>query len=246
MLTLAGWAVALVGASLALIVWRELSMRMEAVARACHELRGPITAARLGLQLGARTGQLSSERLRALDLELGRASLALQDLTGLGVEAASRAAGLREPVDVPALLADSVEAWKATAQAAGASIEVTWSGAPAAVLGDRFRLAQATGNLIANALEHGGSTVLVCGRLSRGRVRIEVIDDGPGLSALVDHLARRARHRAGRRGRGLAIATEIVRAHGGRLSGAPSGRGARLVIDLPSVTRENEAGEPAG
>ena len=54
---------------------------MEAVARACHELRGPLAAARLGLELGVRVGELSPAQLRALELELGRASLALDDGT---------------------------------------------------------------------------------------------------------------------------------------------------------------------
>src|ERR1700730_12880311 len=85
---LSGWAAAGLAA---LIAWRVLGWRMEAVARACHELRGPLTAARLGLELGAREGSLTSARLAAIDLELARASLALDDLaspraTGVGVE----------------------------------------------------------------------------------------------------------------------------------------------------------------
>ena len=46
--------------------WRALTGRMENVARACHELRGPLTAARLGLQLGERVGELSPARMRAV------------------------------------------------------------------------------------------------------------------------------------------------------------------------------------
>src|SRR5207253_667336 len=72
-----GWMAASAAALAALIVRRSLDVRMEAVARACHELRGPLAAAQLGLELGVRVGELSPAQLRALDLELGRASLAL-------------------------------------------------------------------------------------------------------------------------------------------------------------------------
>ena len=81
---MAGWVAAgLAGASM-LVVRRSLGSRMEAVARACHELRGPLTAARLGLSFGERSGELSPDRLRAIDTELGRATLALQDLADVG------------------------------------------------------------------------------------------------------------------------------------------------------------------
>ncbi len=76
-----GWIAAAVLTALWLAVQRVLDARMEAVARACHELRGPIGAARLGLELGSRAGTLSAEQLRAIDSELGRATLALDDLT---------------------------------------------------------------------------------------------------------------------------------------------------------------------
>ena len=82
------------------------------------------------------------------------------------------------------------------------------------VRGDRVRLAQALGNLLANALEHGAGTVEVAARTLSGRVRIEVSDEGGGLPAPVADLARRPRAGRGRRGRGLAIASEIAARHG--------------------------------
>jgi signal transduction histidine kinase len=223
-------------------VWRALAGRMESVARACHELRGPLTAARLGLQLGARTGELSPARLRAIDLELGRAALALEDLD------IARTRGVHpwrapEPVDLEQLLSDSAEASRAAAAARGVELQAGWSGGPARVWGDRLRLAQATGNLIANAIEHGRGPVEVRGRADRGRARIEVIDTGPGLPAPVAELARRPHRGRGARGRGLAIATAIATAHGGRIAAAPCRRGARLVLELPAIA---ERPAPAG
>ena len=233
-LSLGGWLAAS-GAGLAVGgVWRALTGRMETVARACHELRGPLTAARLGLQLGASTGELSPARLRAIDLELGRAALALEDLDGVrtrGLVAWRRL----EPVDLSELVADSVEAWRPSAQARGVELRALWTGCSALVFGERLRLAQAIGNLIANAIEHGGEMVEVRGCGHVGRARIEVIDAGPGLPAPVAELARRPQRGRGRRGRGLAIAAAVVASHGGRLVAAPARKGARLVVELPAV-----------
>jgi signal transduction histidine kinase len=86
---------------------------------------------------------------------------------------------------------------------------------------------------VANAIEHGHGPVEVRGRASGKRVRIEVIDCGPGLPAPVAELARLARAGRGRRGRGLAIAAEIAARHGGRLSAAPSAQGGRVALELP-------------
>jgi signal transduction histidine kinase len=230
-----GWLVATVAVFSGLVVRRSSELRMEAVARACHELRGPLAAARLGLELGVRVGELSPAQLRALDLELGRASLALDDLAAAGLHA--RDGRARHQVDVAELLGDSVEAWRVPAAARGAELAFEWSGVPARVWGERLRLAQATGNLIANAIEHGGGKISVRGSLTseRHRVRIEVVDAGPGLPAPVAELARRPRGGRGFRGRGLAIAATIAHDHGGRLAAAPCDRGARLVLELPAV-----------
>jgi signal transduction histidine kinase len=237
MLALGGWVLAFSGCGLAAAMLRERSSRREAIARACHELRGPLAAVRLGVHLGTRTGQLSGERLRAIELELGRASLALGDLECARFSS-TPAPHTCEDIDVQALVADSVEAWRPMAYARDTELLLDWQGATTHAFGDRLRLAQATGNLIANALEHGGGAVLVKAGSWRGGARIEVIDQGQGLPAPVSDLVRRARRGRGRRGRGLAIATAIVEAHGGRLAAAPSEAGARLVIELPGIGGE--------
>jgi signal transduction histidine kinase len=245
-LSLAGWLAAS-GAGLAAGgAWRALTGRMENVARACHELRGPLTAARLGLQLGERVGELSPARIRAIDLELGRAALALEDLDAVRARGLMSAWRPLEPVDLRELVADSVEAWRPAAAARGVELRASWSGRPANVCGDRLRLAQATGNLIANAIEHGGGVVEVRGAARAGCARVEVIDAGPGLPAPLAGLARRPRAGRGARGRGLAIASAVAASHGGRLEAAPSRQGARLVLELPAIDAGVEAGpDPA-
>jgi signal transduction histidine kinase len=228
--TVAGWVAAgLAGASM-LIVRRSLGTRMEAVARACHELRGPLTAARLGLSFGERSGELSPDRLRAIDTELGRATLALQDLANVG-QGGPRLREL-ERIDLCELMIKSVRAAFGLADEFGAMLSWEWDGPLVTIWADRLRLAQALGNLIANAIEHGGGHVHVRGAVS-DVVAIEIVDDGPGLPAPVAELIRRPRRGRGARGRGLAIASAIAEAHGGRVATGPSGRGATVAFELP-------------
>ena len=250
---LGGWLAAGGAGFAAARAWRAAACRMETITRACHELRGPLTAVRLGLDYGAGNGQLTPARLRAIDLELGRAALALDDLEG--VRASSTWWRPPEAVDLERLVADSVEALRPSAAAHGVEVRAIWSGSPPRVWGDRLRLAQVTGNLISNAIEHGGGVVEVRGSVAMGqgskgemdrdvgemhgcvrptRVRVEVTDTGPGLPAPISELARRAQGGRGRRGRGLAIAAAVAAEHGGCLAAAPSARGARLVLELPA------------
>ncbi len=224
---LAGWAAAALAAGAALwSEWRR-ACALERVVRAAHELRGPITAVRLGLHAGAGEGELSAVRLRALEHELERATLALADLAGAG------SAQRREQLDLGVIVAECTEALRAAAAEQGATLQLRWPHGTALVLGDRLRLAQALANLVANAIEHGGGLIELCGRVDQQAVRVEVTDDGPGLPAPVATLAARARRGRGSRGRGLAIASKVAREHGGRLAAAPSDRGARIVLELP-------------
>jgi signal transduction histidine kinase len=236
-----GWLSA--GAALAALVLarRSLASRLEAVAESCHELRGPLTAATLSLELCQRQGKLSRARLRGIEVELARAARALGDLEAARPPGGSRRGG--ELVPVRELLIDSIEAWRAAATLAGVGLCLRWSGPDALVLGDRLRLVQAVGNLISNAVEHGGGTVEVRGRAAPWGVRVEVADRGDGLSAPIAELIRRSRSgdRRGplrRHGHGLRVARAVAVAHGGRLAAAPSVRGARLVLELPTYRLE--------
>jgi signal transduction histidine kinase len=231
-LALGGWLAALGAVAAGRVV---LSRRMELVARACHELRGPLTAARLALHAVARRPGAPRGPLEAIDLELGRAKLALADLSA--VRHGGRAPDRLQTFDLADLLADLAQAWRTAAWASGGRLRFERPPARVAVRGDRLRLAQAIGNLLANAIEHGGGDVLLRSRAGVHSVRIEVLDRGAGLPQPVALLVRRPRAGRGERGRGLAIAADVAARHGGRLASAPTERGARLVLELPTAPR---------
>lgn len=252
-LAIVGWMAFVAAAAAAVLVRQSLAARSEAVARACHEVRGSLTAARVGLEWGS--VQAPHSRLRAIEFELDRAAAALDDLQHVDVRMGHRAADL---VDVRTWLVDSIDAFRPLAKPCGIDLCLDRSGPLGQVLGRRARLAQASDNLIANAIEHGGPPIRVRGQVEEGRVRIEVADGGPGLSAEVvrsldDGGRRRWRGRwhqgNGRRGRGLTIARDVALEHGGRLTALPSADGARLMLELPlaeaAAVRVNGAAPPA-
>jgi signal transduction histidine kinase len=227
-LALAGWMVA------AVLVHRLLGAR-ERAARACHELRGPLTAAGLALTTMARLGEAPAERIAALDEQLRRAALAVEDLGAGEVDRIER-------LSVTQLMAGLDVTWSPVCAAARRPLVVGVAPQGLAVLADRTRLAQAAGNLIANALEHGEGAIEVRPRVCGGVLRVEVRDGGPGLGRPLREIVRRPRGGAGRRGRGLAIAASIARRHGGALSTAP---GAAVVLELPLLANGGVAAEEA-
>lgn len=248
LLAVTGWALAAAAAGVAVVACHAGRLRGELVARARHELAGPLSAAGLVAEalrrdlgrvavaaVGASEGPApgAAQRLDALDLELQRARRALADLDA--ARRGRRAADRPAVVDVGVLVGRQAVGWAAVARASDREVEVRIA-AGAVVAGDAVRLAQATGNLVANALEHGAGPVTIEVVVRRDRVRVEVADRGPGLPAPIDALVARARAGRGERGRGLAIAAEVAAAHGGRLAGAPAA-GTRLVLDLPALER---------
>ncbi|MFN8495076.1 MAG: HAMP domain-containing sensor histidine kinase [Caldilineaceae bacterium] len=113
------------------------------------------------------------------------------------------------------------------------------------VRGDAGRLDQVLSNLVANALRHtprGGTITLAAAGIG-DRVQIQVSDTGEGIAAadlpfIFDRFWRadRARtHSSGSTGLGLAIASQLVKAHGGDIRVASElGKGTTFTVDLPA------------
>ena len=222
------WCVAGLAAVLAATVCADARRRAELTVRARHELAGPLQAA--GLALHAAHREAPSPRLAAVDLELRRAARALDDFDA--ARAGRRATDAASVVDAGTLVAQQALVWQTCARERGRALRVV-AASGALVRADPVRLAQAVGNLLANALEHGAGGVELRVVRCAGRVRIEVSDDGPGLPAGLDALIRRPRAGRGVRGRGLAIASAVAVRSGGRLVAD----GACLALDLPAAVR---------
>lgn len=227
--TIAGWPLAAsMAATVAGQALRE-GRRRNALNRALHELRRPLQALAFATGRGALAAdaedpvELAAAALDRLDREINGAP----DAPLWGV------------VDCRAMLRSAVGRWQARARIAECSLELRWSAGEAKVDGDRFALAQALDNLILNAIEHGGSSIVVAARLREDRLRIAVGDSGWATrprsrrGSPAEVIARLSGKR--RRGHGLAVVRRVARAHGGRFALRCSERGSVAALELPLV-----------
>ena len=214
------------------------------LADASHELRTPLASIRGYAELfrmGAADEHGGADMaMRRIEDESKRMGVLVEDLLTLA-RLDEEPEPLREPVDVAELARHAVTDARATAPERDISVSAADG---AIVAGDPNQLHQVLANLMRNALVHtpAGTAIEVSVRREGEEVSLVVRDHGPGLpegeqERLFERFWRaeggRERGRAGA-GLGLAIAREVVNAHGGRIaaSNAPDG-GALFVVQLP-------------
>ena len=226
--------------------------RRNLTADVAHELRNPLHVIQGNLE-GILDGVYAptGDHINATLDETRALARLVEDLRTLSLAEAGQLPMTWEPVDVGELLADVGTSFSGQAEAAGITLAV--QAAPGlGITGDAGRLDQVLSNLVANALRHtpqGGSIALRAepAGLADGthHARITVSDTGEGIPAedlpfIFDRFWRgdRSRSHAGGAGSGLglAIARQLVHAHGGRIAvESTPGRGTTFTIDLPSV-----------
>src|SRR4051794_23873568 len=153
------------------------------VSDASHELRTPLAILKTELELALRSGRTTeelAEALRSAAVEVDRLSRLSEDLLVLARTYEGRLPLRAEPQRVGALIREVADAFDSQARASGASIDVAASGDLEASI-DPVRMRQALGNLVDNALRHGGGHVELSAVRSNGRVELHVRDDGPGF-----------------------------------------------------------------
>ncbi|GAA4374912.1 hypothetical protein GCM10023088_31460 [Actinomadura verrucosospora] len=207
-----------------------------------HELRSPLTALRMELELALSAPEDTDvpAALRAVLVNTERLSAVVDDLLALARLDADRTASPMERVDLTEITDQEVLRRPRRVQ-----VTVLAEG-PVVVRGGRSDLARLLTNLIDNADRHAAGEVTVILRTEKPATAVvEVIDDGTGVppddrERVFERFARLAegRHRdAGGTGLGLAISRDIAEAHHGsliltdRIDGVP---GARFVLRLPS------------
>jgi signal transduction histidine kinase len=196
--------------------------RSEQIARAEHELRGAATALALVAE-ALRRDPLVRHHGAAIGAQLDRLRAGLADLEA--ARTGKSVASTPEPVELSSLTR--------------AAVEFAWVGGPVPARLDRRRFAQALGNMLANAAEHGAGHVRVVGRSHDGRVSVEVSNAVERPRAEPQSPQARPQHPGARprseRGRGLLIASDAAEELGGRLSFEIVEDSAVATLELPDT-----------
>lgn len=263
--------------------FNEMTARLQAsqraqrdlVANVSHDLKTPLTSiqgfAQALLDGAVQEPTAIQQAAQVIYDEAGRMHRMVMDLLDLARLDAGTMNFERAPIDLRELLAASVQ--KYSFQAHQSQIDLKFeTGAlaeetPIIVVGDADRLAQVFSNLLDNGLKFTppGGQVEVVLRTQDGWVEVEVADSGPGIAS--EELERiferfyqtdKSRRGGNRRGvgLGLAIAREIVQAHGGTIHAenrnlaapddlqskpAIAARGCVFVVRLPRSSAPQEA-----
>jgi len=225
----------------------------EFVANVSHELKTPLTSiqgfAQAILDGTADTDESRKQAATIIYNEAGRMHRMVLDLLDLARLDAGTIEFQRAAVDINALLHTILE--KFTPQAKKANILLSQEGEISQpILGDGDRLAQVFTNLVDNALKFtpAGGQVVIHANQGENKAEITVSDTGIGipseaLPSIFDRFyqadsSRRGGEKHGA-GLGLAIAREIVQAHGGTISvRSEPGKGSSFTVQLPIITPE--------
>jgi signal transduction histidine kinase len=212
------------------------------ISDAAHELRSPLTALRLQLQLLDSAAD-DSERIEArgrLGAAVERAIHLAEQLLTLARTDPQDAAGELTAVDLSSCAARGIADTHDLALAR--DIELSLDAEPnIRVNGDAEALRILVRNLVDNAVRYSpskGSVNVRCRTTPEGAV-LEVTDAGPGIAAadrerVFDRFYRRAAAQESGTGLGLAIVKAIAERHGAQvvLDDAPGG-GLRVAVSFP-------------
>jgi len=226
---------------------RRLSaLRADFVSLVSHELRSPMAAV-IGAArtLQGRWRELSAEHrssfLALIADETTRLSNLIADVLDTSrIEAGTFSYTFRD-VDVGELVRDVVAAASVGQDEVRVQAEV--NGSLPRVRADAERLRQVLNNLVDNAVKFSPANgeVLITATAENGNLRVDVLDEGPGVAAadrgLIFEKFGRSTETATKPGSGLGlfIARSIAEAHGGALDvmTPPGAKGATFSLRLP-------------
>ncbi|TVQ37801.1 MAG: PAS domain-containing sensor histidine kinase [Wenzhouxiangella sp.] len=226
-------------------------LKREFTATVSHELRTPLTSivGAIGLLDGGAAGDLPP-RARELVAVAGKNSQRLRqlidDLLDMEKLLAGKMVFAAETIDVVELITQSAREHAPLADQREVRLLVDSDPEGGQVCADRHRLEQVLSNLLSNAIKFsppGGAVKIGC-RQSAAKVRIEVIDHGPGIdptlqAGLFEPFtqadASDTRSQGGT-GLGLAISRALIDQMDGRIGiESRPGQGATFWFELPAA-----------
>jgi two-component system OmpR family sensor kinase len=212
------------------------------VADASHELRTPLAILKTEIEValhGGRSVEELEDALRSAGEETDRLVQLAEDLLVIARSDQGRLPIRRSEIQAVELLRTVRDRFGHRAGEGQDRLTVNAPG-ELGIVADPLRLEQALGNLVDNALRHGGPNIELSAKAIGDVVELHVRDDGAGFPAgFVDTAFERftrgdsARGRGGA-GLGLAIVAAIAKAHGGSVeTRKPTDGGADVCLIVP-------------
>jgi signal transduction histidine kinase len=218
-----------------------LSALGRVIAGVAHEVRNPLAAIKLKVQLTRRSSyapEKLGETFGVISAEIERLDTLVRRLLELGGQQRFEKAA----VNLCELVSRRAAFFTDLARRAGVVIATSAPSESIVIEGDGNRLAQVVDNIIQNALDampDGGQLTITCNNFNAQddppSARLSFTDTGHGIPAADQEHIFEPFH-TGRdtgTGLGLAIARAIIEEHGGRLSFVSRKGGALFVIELP-------------
>ncbi|MEM6636243.1 MAG: sensor histidine kinase N-terminal domain-containing protein [Pseudomonadota bacterium] len=203
---------------------RQLNVMQSLIADASHQLRTPIAALRAQAELAA--DETDPDRQRGIVTRIHERSRNLSHLTDQLLNHAMiihRADAIDlKAIDLRSVAAQAVHEVDLAITTSDNSLRLELPEAPVTCLGDPLSLQEAVKNLVSNALKHGEPPITIFVREDTHGPAIGVRDRGQGIpEAMWEDAAERFAKNAGvsakSAGLGLAIVSEVARAHGGAM-----------------------------
>lgn len=218
--------------------------RADLVSTVAHELRSPLTSVKgFTATLLAKWERFNDDQkkvmLQTVNADADRVTRLLTELLDVSRIDAGRLEVRKQVVDVPAAVRKAFAGRVAGGEPEDRFVVRAVSDLPE-VWADPDKVDQVLGNLVENALRHGGGTITASVARWQDGVEVVVEDEGPGIP---EEVAARVfgrfwrGNRQGGTGLGLYIVKGLVEAHGGSVEvrRAPSG-GAAFRFVLPAGT----------
>lgn len=224
---------------------RAMAAQRSFIADAAHELRSPLTALKLQLQLAERAGSDEQRKLsfHRLHERLDRSTHLVHQLLTLARHEQHQAPPARVPTDILALARRVVGDHSILAESRGIDLGVTGGGEPLWVPGHPEGLSVMLTNLVDNAVRYtqAGGQVDVSAGMERGRAYLRVADNGPGVpeaerARLFDRFYRPDGNTVWGCGLGLSIVRNVVDGHGADIElSSNGGTGLTVSVYLPAA-----------
>jgi len=221
-------------------------MKRGLVSTVSHQLKTPLTSIRMAIHLllEEKVGPLTekqAELLLAAREDSDRLNTILEDLLDISRIESGKARMSFTAVSPQVIASEAAEHFSAAFQDAGISLKADLPNDLPEVMADASRIVHVFDNLLSNALKHtaAGGAVSISAQADAQWVVISVADTGTGipreyLNNVFDQFFRVPGQQAqAGAGLGLAIAREIVEAHGGKIAvESAEGEGSTFTVSL--------------